>query len=409
MKLVYVLNRLPPDESGHFLHVLRLLQELTQVHQFRVHLIVERGPTRDVEIDGLTITTLRPASLLLRTGLLLIELVRLRRQGYRLFYVRISRPASIVTSLVARCSRGRSVYWLSTMGSFEYHDSLSGFKKVGHWLTDVLPTKLAARSAHRLVTGPPSMADYYVGHHLVGHDKIVVLPNDIDIERFPPRSFAQDRPCPVILSVCRLSGVRRVSELLPALPERLIDLGIDFRWIHVGGGPDLERIRRAVEASRASDRISLVGAVCNEEIGAYYRAADMFCLPSMAEGFPRVLLEAMASGLGLVAFDVGGVMEVVPLRQKEFIAPLGELEGMAQGLFVLLKDADLRDTLGRENRLHVVERFSTAIVASAHRREFEALVSSSASRWTKQETPAVVGEGTLLGRSLFGRTNKRQL
>jgi len=80
----------------------------------------------------------------------------------------------------------------------------------------------------------------------------------------------------------------------------------------------------------------MVGEVPHRELPAYYRAADVFLMPSEEEGFPHVLLEAMASGLPHVASDVGGVREITPQELHEYLVPSGDTVEFARKLLDLL-------------------------------------------------------------------------
>ena len=78
------------------------------------------------------------------------------------------------------------------------------------------------------------------------------------------------------------------------------------------------------------ERIKLLGAVPNRDILKYFIAADVFLMPSREEGFPRVLIEAMAAGLPYVASDIGGVREISPPQAQEFIVKSGDIDGYVE-------------------------------------------------------------------------------
>jgi glycosyltransferase involved in cell wall biosynthesis len=100
-------------------------------------------------------------------------------------------------------------------------------------------------------------------------------------------------------------------------------------------------------------------------LAAAYAAADVFVLPTVAENLPNGILEAMACGTPTVAFDAGGVPELVRHLETGYLAPNRDAAGLAKGLDLLLADEELRVRLGRESRL-AVER-EHGLARQAHR------------------------------------------
>ena len=127
----------------------------------------------------------------------------------------------------------------------------------------------------------------------------------------------------------------------------------------VVGSIHLTHLQPKLEAEPA---VSLVGARPNDEIASYLRAADLFILPSLSEGSPRVVIEAMACGLPIAAFDVGGVRDLLGPLQQDCVVRRGDLEALAATIRRLVTDPHLCEELRQEN-LREVRRFSTDEVA----------------------------------------------
>jgi glycosyltransferase involved in cell wall biosynthesis len=109
--------------------------------------------------------------------------------------------------------------------------------------------------------------------------------------------------------------------------------------------------------------VQFIGAIQNSQVIQYMQAADVFIMPSNSEGFPRVLLEAMACGLTIVAFDVGGSRDILGPKQQRFIVQRGDLEGFVSCVTELVQQPHLSPALAEEN-LKIVKHFSTEQVAN---------------------------------------------
>ena len=120
---------------------------------------------------------------------------------------------------------------------------------------------------------------------------------------------------------------------------------VDARLVLVGDGPEYGRTRELVDSLGLADAVRYVGVV--DEVAPLLEAADVLLLPSETESFGLVALEAMASGVPVVASDVGGLPEVVEHGVTGFLAPVGDVEAMAGFCLELLKDCATATALFR--------------------------------------------------------------
>lgn len=152
-------------------------------------------------------------------------------------------------------------------------------------------------------------------------DRVKILPNT-----FSPETFAiRPKPkrllkkydllpdTPVILTVCRLADPERYKgydKIISALPEILREVP-NARYLLVGKGPDRARIERLITETGVQDAVILAGFVPDEELVDYYNLCDIFAMPSKAEGFGIVYLEALACGKPVLAGNKDGSRDAI--------------------------------------------------------------------------------------------------
>jgi glycosyltransferase involved in cell wall biosynthesis len=160
------------------------------------------------------------------------------------------------------------------------------------------------------------------------------------------------------LSVCRFYPRKRLDILLRAvalLRDRIPNLEMRI----VGNGPERDRLRHLATELSIERFITWVGDVSIDDLAAEYNRADVFCLPSVQEGFGIVFLEAMAAGKPIVAVAAAAVPEVV--RNGVLVDPENP-EALANALILLNRDPDLRQWLGAAGS-RAVEEFDMHRVA----------------------------------------------
>lgn len=147
--------------------------------------------------------------------------------------------------------------------------------------------------------------------------KLVIIPNGVDVEVFRPRprnECLQSLGLPMdkrtIVFVGRIVEVKGIDYLLEAAVE-LRKRREDFTFYLVGDSPMRSEYERKAQSMNAADFVKFVGGKTHREIAFWMGAGDVFCLSSIREGWPNVVMEALASGRPVVAFRVGGIPEIV--------------------------------------------------------------------------------------------------
>jgi glycosyltransferase involved in cell wall biosynthesis len=193
-------------------------------------------------------------------------------------------------------------------------------------------------------------------------DRVLLVENGVDVARFTPLAtgHAGDDGPVRILYAGILTARKGVLDHLAA-SDRLAAEGMDHRIVLVGGTPDEgaaagDEVVRAAEAR--ADRVVLAGTRPPDEMPAAYRDADVFCLPSWWEAMPLTVLEAMASGLPVVASAVGDIPRIVDDDTTGLVVPARDVDALAAALRTLVEDADRRRSMGAAGRRRVEERWS---------------------------------------------------
>jgi len=196
---------------------------------------------------------------------------------------------------------------------------------------------LYRRIDHRLAVS--TVARDYIQRHFPG--PVEVLPNGVDLDRFRPRT-PRNGGVPTILFVGRLDPRKGLPDLIDACAR----LDVPFRLVVVGDGPLRARMER--RARRALDgRVEFAGRVEPDRLPGYYAASDVFCTPARSgESFGLVLLEAMATGIPIVATSLPGYRTVLtPEREGSLVEPR-DSSAMAFALRKLLVHPRLRARMG---------------------------------------------------------------
>ena len=370
----YVLPSYSQDEVQHFAHVPRLLSEIGK--RAEVYVIIEkcRGNPAIANVKGIYPQKYGYGNRFLRMLELAAIVLKLRRRGCKKFFIRISATAGFSLCLLNKLVDIETYYWNSGQGKNILPSWNSGFCNFLRRLRaeiHLIPFYFISKLTNHFVTGPERMGEYYAREYGVNPKKLVILYNDIDVIRFESlrigatkEALRKELKLPmnkeIILFVGRVSPLKGGAYLIPIAEEVLKK--VDNAILIVVGPIHLNGFELKVESKGLDKALRLVGSVPNSVAIKYYLAADVFIMPSNSEGFPRVLLETMASGLPFVAFDVGGVRDIVSEKQLDFVVPRGNVELFAQKLLCLLEDANLRKELAIDG-LKRVQRFSTERVA----------------------------------------------
>ena len=208
-----------------------------------------------------------------------------------------------------------------------------------------------------------AVANFTIQEGGIRAEKVCVIPNGVDIERFDEATpldlmaeFGIPKDASVMVFVGRLDPQKGIRVLMEALPNILREFPI-AHFLFVGEGGERPWLEQQIAELDVGSRIHLVGF--RGDIPAILKASNLLVLPSLWEGMPNVLLEAMAAALPVVATDVQGVSEVLQDGKLGVIVPPCEADELTAGIRSLLQSSDHRNTLSNSSYLHVKANFTT--------------------------------------------------
>jgi starch synthase (maltosyl-transferring) len=228
--------------------------------------------------------------------------------------------------------------------------------------------KWADRFVDRHVCVSESVRDFSVQLGGLPQEKLLVIPNAVDVERFATaegksrKSLRVSADAPLLVCVGRLDEQKGASWLLESMRD-VIKKHPTCELLLVGDGPDRESLRRTAQQLGIS-KAHFVGF--RSDIPQILAASDLFVLPSRWEGMPNVVLEAMASGRAVVATDVEGVREALGPSAQEQVVAVNDPNGFSDRIAKFLADPALRQRLGTANQQRAAEAFSFSAMVSAY-------------------------------------------
>ena len=188
---------------------------------------------------------------------------------------------------------------------------------------------------------------------------IEVIYNFVDTDRFKPLASLEPPEEPaseeaVVVHISNFRAVKRVQDVVHAF--NLIRQSMPARLALVGDGPEKDGVKELAGALGIEKSIEFPDMI--QDVSHLLGKAGLFLLPSQTEGFGLAACEAMSTGVAVVAYNVGGLPEVITDGVDGFLVELGDIKGMAEIGIKILSDTTIRSEIGRRARAKVKDRFS---------------------------------------------------
>jgi glycosyltransferase involved in cell wall biosynthesis len=276
---------------------------------------------------------------------------------------------------------------LSALHSTGWPDHIGRFNRCLTPLTDGF---IAVAHAHRR---------YLIEHERLPASKVYMVPNGVDAARFCPNPAARqavrrglhlqaDAPVFGIVAALRPEKNHLLFLRAAQATRRLVP---HAHFLIVGDGPQREQIERAVAAAGLGDCVTLLGA--RTDIPDLLAALDAFVLTSHIEANPVSILEAMATGVPVIATRVGSIPETVREGETGYLVAPGDAEAVARHLSCLAAHPDVARRLGHTARETIQQHWSLAHMVRGYERLIERIYDGKSSRALSVQSPAQPAAG----------------
>jgi N-acetyl-alpha-D-glucosaminyl L-malate synthase BshA len=209
-------------------------------------------------------------------------------------------------------------------------------------------------------------------HFNVRPELIRAIPNFVDPARYARNAY----PChrsklaregeKIITHISNFRAVKRLEDVIGIFAR--ISRELPARLVLVGDGPDRGRAEKRAAEEGVAERVWFLGK--QDSVAELLACSDLFLLPSESEAFGLVALEAMACGVPVIATRVGGIPEVVADGVTGYLAPIGDVDAMAEAGSRILRDADLWQQMSEAARV-AAEHFSADRVVPLYETFYE--------------------------------------
>jgi len=197
-------------------------------------------------------------------------------------------------------------------------------------------------------------------------DRVKRIPLGVDTVSFRPGKGGDGR---TILTVANLHHMKGVDVLLRSM-RKVVDVHKDANLIIAGDGPERNALQSLCKKLGLEENVEMLGRVSYDKIAELYRKSDIFCSPSREEAFGRAMLEAMASGIPVVATSTLGASEIIDHGSDGTLVPLENHDALASELLNLLEERSMARRYGQRGRNKIEAEYSWHSIAELYNRTY---------------------------------------
>ncbi|NMB45403.1 MAG: glycosyltransferase family 4 protein [Firmicutes bacterium] len=242
--------------------------------------------------------------------------------------------------------------------------------------------RLLAKGTTHFIAVSPGIRDELLQTIGCPAEKVSFIPNGVLLDKThePNRmvdaranhraqwGWAEDANIFVVGTACRLTREKGIDILLAAA-ARVVAVESTLRFVIMGDGPLKEELKQDAQARGLSDHVRFLG-FC-DTARHLFPAFDTFVLPSLTEGWPLSLMEAMVAGIPVIATRVGGIPEMVEAGRTGILVSPGEVEELTQALLAVARDRPLAKRLGSEAAEYAKKHFDAHFMVDQVERVYQ--------------------------------------
>jgi len=362
MKILQTPVRFYPFIGGVENYVYYLSKELARLkHDVTVICANEPNTKKEEDINGIKVKRLSYIGKIANTNITPKLPLEILKEDFDILHTHLPTPWSADWSAIISKIKNRPLI-------LTYHNDIvgNGFANYIAKFYNATILKLLLRKANAIIITQSGYYDYSPSLKRY-KDKIGVIPNGVDIERFKPLNVEKEENTLFFLSVLdefhRYKGLDYLFEALKRVKKKIPNV----RLIVGGKGKLLNYYKQKVISMDLRDNVEFVGFIPDEEIVEYYNKCDVFALPSISakqEGFGIVLLEAMACEKPVVSTEIVGVAEDIKEGNAGKIIKPKDDEGLAEAIIEILEDKNLARKMGKNGRKLVEEKYTWEKIAT---------------------------------------------
>ena len=225
----------------------------------------------------------------------------------------------------------------------------------------------------------------FVDHYGFDESRAVYIPNAVEVEGFDEASGPLVRQQmraelgigdeDVVIGMVGSLSPEKGQDTLIRATSRLVQNGLPVKLVLVGAGVERERLEALASDEGIGSSVQFLGL--RDDVPRVLSGLDIFSLASKSEGMPGVLIEAGMAGLPSVAYDVGGVTEVLSHESTGLVVPANDFEKLVSGLEVLVNRPERREQIGEQARSWCRSQFDLNSIADQFEQLFNQLLSGS--------------------------------
>lgn len=372
MKIVQTPVRFYPFIGGVENYVYYLSRELVNLdHDVKV--VCANEPKSDFEdkIEGIEISRLPYISKIANTNITLNLPFKLNREDFDIMHTHIPTPWSADWSRIISKRKNKPLV-------VTYHNDIIGSGIANYIAKFYNSTALKSllRSADKIIITQPNYLTYssYLSDY---SDKVEVIPNGVDVNKFKPADIKKEQNKIFFLSLLdKFHEYKGLDYLLKAI--KIVKNSIpDVKLVVGGKGTLMEYYIKKSESMGLSDNVEFHGFIPDNEMVEYYTSANIFVLPSISslqEGFGIVALEALACKTPVITTDIVGVSSDLRKENAGLSVTPRDHEALAKAIMYLLDNQDINSEMGHNGRKLVEASYTWKGIAQKMEKVYYGLV-----------------------------------